>query len=104
MSALVLAADEKDVRKVNAAINNLAQGRSNAVGTVTLTAGAATTTVTARNCGAGSVVLLSPLTAHAAAEIAAGTLYVSAVANGAFTLTHASNAQGDRKFGYACLG
>jgi hypothetical protein len=104
MSALVLAADEKDVRKVNAAINNLAQGRSNAVGTVTLTASAATTTVTARNCGAGSVVLLSPLTAHAAAEIGNGTIYVSAVANGSFTLTHANNSQADRTFGYVCLG
>jgi hypothetical protein len=104
MSALVLAADEKDVRKVNAAINNLAQGRSNAVGTVPLRVSATTTIVTARNCGAGSVVLLSPLTAHAAAEIVAGTLYVSAVANGSFTLTHANNSQNDRTFGYVCLG
>jgi hypothetical protein len=104
MSALVLAADEKDQRKINAAINNLAQGRSNAVGAVTLNMGATTTTVTARNCGAGSVVLLSPLTAHAAAEIGNGTIYVSAVANGSFTLTHANNAQGDRTFGYVCLG
>src|ERR1700716_674443 len=104
MSALVLAADEKDARKVNAAINNLAQGRSNAVGTVTLTAGAATTPVTARNCGAGSVVLLSPLTAHAAAEIGNGTVYVSAVAKGSFTLAHANNAQNDRTFGWVALG
>ena len=104
MSALVLAPDEKDARKVATAINQLAQGRSNAVGTVTLLANAASTAVTAKNCGAGSVVLLSPLTAHAAAELAAGTLYVSAVANGAFTLTHASNAQADRTFGFVAVG
>jgi len=104
MSALVLAPDEKDARKIATAINQLAQGRSNAVGTVTLTANAATTVVSAKNCGAGSVVLLSPLTAHAAAELAAGTLYVSAVANGAFTLTHANNAQADRIFGYVAVG
>jgi hypothetical protein len=104
MSALVLARDEKDQRKVNTAINELAKGRSNAVGTVTLAPSAAGTTVAAKNCGAGSVVLLSPLTAHAAAEIGNGTIYVSAVLNGSFTLAHASNAQNDRTFGYVCLG
>ena len=104
MTALVLAPDEKDPRKVATAINQLAQGRSNAVGTVTLVANATTTVVTAKNCGAGSVVLLSPLTAHAAAELGNGTIYVSAVANGAFTLTHANNAQTDRTFGYVAIG
>ena len=104
MTALVLARDEKDLRRVNTAINELAKGRSNAVGTVTLAVGAASTTVTAKNCGAGSVVLLSALTAHAAAELGNGTIWVSAVANGAFTLAHANNAQNDRNFGYVCLG
>jgi hypothetical protein len=104
MSALVLARDEKDHRRVNTAVNELAKGRSNAVGAVTLAPGVATTTVPAKNCGAGSVVLLSPLTAHAAAEIGNGTLFVSAVANGSFTLAHANNAQNDRTFGYVCLG
>ncbi len=104
MTALVLAPDEKDARKVATAINQLAQGRSNAVGTVTLVANAASTVVTAKNCGAGSVVLLSPLTAHAAAELGNGTVYVSAVANGAFTLSHANNAQTDRTFGYVAMG
>jgi hypothetical protein len=104
MTALVLARDEKDPRRVNTAINELAKGRSNAVGTVTLGVSAASTTVTARNCGAGSVVLLSPLTAHAAAESGNGTIWVSAVVNGAFTLAHANNTQNDRTFGYVCLG
>jgi len=104
MTALVLARDEKDQRRVNTAINELAKGRSNAVGTVTLLLNAASTTVTAQNCGAGSVVLLSALTAHAAAELGNGTIWVNAVANGAFTLAHANNAQNDRTFGYVCLG
>ena len=69
MTALVLAPDEKDARKVATAINQRAQGRSNAVGSVTLAANAATTVVTAKNCGAGSVVLLSALTAHAADNV-----------------------------------
>lgn len=104
MTALVLTPTETSQVKVNAAINQLVQGRSNAVGTVTLTASATTTTVNAQNCGAGSVVFLSPQTAHAAAEVGNGTIFVSAVANGSFTLTHASNTQTDRVFGFVCLG
>ncbi len=104
MTALVLAPEETDRRKINTAINQLAQGRSNAVGTVTLAAGAVATVVAAGNCGAGSVVLLSPLTAHAAAELAAGTLHVIAVANGSFTLAHANNGQNDRTFGFVAIG
>ncbi len=58
--------------------------------------------MTAINCGAGSQVFLAAKTANAAAALA--TSYVSAVANGAFTITHANNAQIDRTFGFACLG
>ena len=104
MSSYVVARDEKDLKKFALAIQQLAEGRSNAVGALTLAASAGSTTVVAQNCGAGSVVLLSPRTAHAAAELAAGTCYVSAVALGSFTVTHASNAQTDRTFGYVCLG
>jgi hypothetical protein len=104
MTAYVLSPDEQDRRKVNTAINQLAQGRSNAAGTVTLAVNQAGTTVPAQNCGAGSVVLLSALTAHAAAEIGNGTIWVSAVAKGSFTLAHANNAQNDRTFGWVALG
>lgn len=104
MSALVLQSNESNHVKQNAAINELGKGRSNAVGTVTLTASAVSTTVTAINCGSGSVVLLSPTTAHAAAELAAGGCYISTVANKSFTITHANNSQNDRTFGYVCLG
>jgi hypothetical protein len=104
MTAYVLSPDEQDRRKVNTAINQLAQGRSNAAGTVTLTVNQASTTVTAQNCGVGSVVLLSALTPHAAAEIGNGTIWVSAVAKGSFTLGHANNVQNDRTFGWVALG
>lgn len=102
MSALVLNLNEQELGKFAAAINQLAQGRSNAVGTVTLTASVASTTVTPETCGAGSKVFLTPTTANAAAALA--TTYVSAVAPKSFTLTHANNAQTDRTFGYVCLG
>lgn len=104
MSIQTLTPDEKDNKRVNTAINQLAQGRSNAVGTCTLTANAASTTVTASTCGTGSTVLLSPTTANASAEIGNGTIYIGTVANGSFTITHANNAQVDRTFRYVAIG
>jgi hypothetical protein len=104
MSAPQLSPSETQPYRMVNAIRQLMQGRSNAAGTVTLAPNAAATTVTAPNCAAGAQVFLFPRTAHAAAEIAAGGCYVSAVASGAFTLTHANNAQTDRTFSYVCLG
>lgn len=74
----------------------------NRMGRVTLTPGAAFTVVDVP----GEVVTpltkytFDPLTANAAAELAAGTMYVLE-ANRAlrqFTITHANNAQTDRTF------
>jgi hypothetical protein len=104
VSAPQLAPSETQPYRLVNAIRQLLQGRSNAAGSVTLAAGAASTTVTAPNCASSAQVFLFPKTAHAAAELAAGTCWVSAVAGGAFTLTHANNAQTDRTFSYVCLG
>lgn len=84
------------------AIQQLAQGRSNACGSFTLTANAASTTVTAQNCAAGSTPLLTPTTANAAAALA--TTFVGTVSNGSFVVTHANNAQTDKTFKYAAIG
>jgi hypothetical protein len=97
-----ISTNETDQGKINRAIQQLEQGRLNVTGSCTLAAGAATTTVKAANCAAGSQVLLTAKTANAAAALA--TTYVSAVANGSFTLAHANNAQTDRIFGFAFLG
>lgn len=102
MTALVLSPDEKDLRKIVLAVNQLGLGRSNAVGTVTLTANATTTTVTAQNCASGSSVHLTAKTAHAAAALA--TTYIGTVSNGSFVITHANNAQTDRDFFWVALG
>jgi len=104
MTAYVIQRDEKDLKKFAQAVQQLAQGRSNAAGSVTLAAGTTATTVAAINCAAGSQVFLFPRTAHAAAELAAGGCYISAVANASFAITHANNTQTDRTFGYVCLG
>lgn len=100
--ALIVQTNEKDITKVNIALQQLAQGRSNAVGSVTLVTSTTTTTVTNMTCGADSIVILSPKTANAAAALA--TTYVSAIGAGTFTLTHSSNGQTDRVFGYVNIG
>jgi hypothetical protein len=104
VTAFVPGTDEKDLHKFAMSLQQLAAGRSNAVGTVTLTSSAASTTINDLNCAAGSTIILTPSTAHAAAELGNGTLYVSAVANKSFTLAHASNTQTDRTFFYAIQG
>lgn len=102
MTAYVVQTQEKDLTKFAFGQQQLAQGRSNAVGECTLRASQTTTTVIAQNCGLDSVVFLSPLTANAAAALA--TTYVSSVLAGSFILTHASNVQADKTFGFVCLG
>jgi hypothetical protein len=90
------------VQRLVDAVNRMMDGRSNAVGEVTLTASATTTAVTDYRVGRDSVVVLMPTTSNAAAAV--GTTYVSALTQNGFTLTHANNAQTDRTFGYAVVG
>jgi len=104
MSGNVPAPTETNLYKLVRAIRELFEGRSNAVGSFTLAANVGSTTVTAANCGAGSTVLYTPTSANAATEVGNGTIRVSTVANGSFTVTHANNAQTDRMFLYAALG
>ena len=104
MTAYVPGISETDPKKIVLALQQLAAGRSNAIGSVTLATGAATTVVSDKNCAVGSTPLLTPATANAATELGNGTMYVSAVANGSFTITHANSATAGRTFLYAILG
>ena len=104
MTAFVPGVIETDLKKIVLAIQQLAAGRSNAVGTVTLALGTSTTVVTDKNCAAGSTPLLTPASLNAAAEIGNGTVYVSAVVNGSFTISHANSATAGRTFMYALKG
>ena len=85
-------------------LNEVLRGRNNAVGTVTLTASAATTTVTNNLMAPDMGVWFVPTTANASAEIGAGTMYLSTRDTGSFVITHANNAQTDRTFVYVVLG
>ncbi|WP_431014560.1 hypothetical protein [Bradyrhizobium pachyrhizi] len=102
MSVFLPSTDEKDLSQYALSLQQLASGRSNATGSVTLAAGAASTVVSAINCGPGSAVFLFPRTANAAAALS-GT-FVGTVSKQSFTISHANNAQTDRTFFYVCLG
>lgn len=104
MTAYVPGINETDLKKIVLSLQQLAAGRSNATGTVTLTPGAATTVVTDNNFAPGSVPLFEATTASAATERGNGTMYISARANKTFTITHANSATVDRTFLYVILG
>jgi hypothetical protein len=117
MTAYVPGVNETDLKKIVLSIQQLAAGRSNSTGTVTLTPSVATTTVTTTPpvtspgtpvqsgvVAVGSTVHLTATTANAAAEVGNGTLYISAIAKDSFTITHASSATTGRTFFYAVYG
>lgn len=82
------------------------QGKTDNIGSVTLTANSTTTTLTEApdRIGANTVILFMPTTANAAAAMT--NLYVSGrdVSANTFTLTHTNNAQIDRTFNYILVG
>lgn len=77
-------------------------GKTNNTGTVTLRASETTTTIVDARIGVNSVIVLSPLTATAAAAVP--VVYVSARGKQTATLTHDSDAANDRMFAYAVIG
>jgi len=86
--------------KIIRGVRDLFEGRSNAAGSFTVMANAASTTVTAPNCSADSKIFLQATSSNAAAEVGNGTIYVSAKAQGSFTVTHANSATTGRTFDY----
>lgn len=90
------------LRDAMMAIRQLAEGRGNVSGTVTLTAGATTTVVTHPAIGRDAAIVLDARTANAAAAL--GTTYVSAQDSGTFTLTHANAGTVDRTFRWCAAG
>jgi hypothetical protein len=108
-SGLYIAPNEKDPIKQNAAIRQLMEGRSNAVGTFTLTNdGVATTTVvTAPNCGPSSVISLPcPMTAAASTFLRGNSMYIAQanIKAGQFTVTHTATATANLTFMWAAFG
>jgi hypothetical protein len=104
MTAYVPGITETDPKKIVRAIQQLASGRVGAAGRVTLATDAPSTVVMDNNCAAGSVPVLVPATANAAVEVGNGTMFISAVTDGSFTIAHANAATAGRTFLYALIG
>lgn len=98
------AISQSSMRRNVDVINNMLKGRLNVTLPVTLVVSEGTTTVTDARISAFCAVIMTPLTADAAAEVGNGTIYVSSQQNGQLVLTHANNTQADRKFNLAFLG
>lgn len=97
---------DPSARRLWEVLSQVRKGKMDIVGEVTLTANAASTTITDNRISPQSVIVWHPRTANAAAEMAAGTMYITDanMANGSAVVTHANNAQGDRSFRFAVLG
>lgn len=92
-----------DLGRVIDASNRHNRGKINVVyGPFTLTANAATSTLTDPRISPQSWIGFCAQTANAATEIA--TLRVTAQVNGSATITHANNAQTDRTFNVLIIG
>lgn len=93
-------------RQMYDALLKLRRGKVECITEITLTANAATTTLTDERLSNQSVVHFDPKTANAAAELYGGTMYVLTAnrVSGAWVITHANNAQTDREFQVSILG
>lgn len=102
-SGLFLSQSETNQITINTVIKQLIEGRSNAVGTVTLSTGT-TTTVTAVTCGPHSAVFLFPQTANAAACSTTASVPSTNITGGQFIVNHASNSNTDKTYVYLAIG
>lgn len=83
-------------------INEILKGRMNNTGTFTLTANATSTVVSDNLYQSDQIPHWTPTTANAAGAVT--NVYLSARANGSFTLTHSNTATTDRTYLYTRLG
>lgn len=89
-------------RELANVLNNVLQGKLNNTGTMTLTANAASTTLTDPRIGANSTVLVMATTSNAAGALSG--LYFDTFGDGSCVAHHANDAQTDKTFRYAVLG
>lgn len=91
-------------RKVAKVISTMLVGGLNNAGSVTLTANAATSTLTDVRIGGNTKVAFMAMTANAAAEAGGTAFYYDTVADGSLVIHHANNSQTDRTFSYLLGG
>lgn len=87
------------------AFKGVLQGKLNVRKEITLTANAASTTITDPRASVFSYIGFMPLTANARDEyLKNGTMHVSQRNNGSYVVAHANNAQTDRTFVAMVIG
>ena len=89
------------VRLAAEVVNRILDGKINSVGSVTLTANQATTTLTDRRIGTNSRVHLVAETANAGGEMG---VYIDAYTDGQCTINHGTDSRTDRTFRYTIIG
>jgi hypothetical protein len=85
---------------VAGALYDLALGRFDCLGTVTLAAGATSTNKSVAGVQAGDLVFLFPQSANAAAAVTTTYVNPASTIKGRFTVTHSNTATTDRSFSY----
>lgn len=90
------------INRIVDAVNRLNQGKANVTLVATLTANAATTTLTDARISAQSFIDGSPHTANAAAAKAG--MYYSEKKKGSVVVNHANNSQTDKTFTFVIIG
>lgn len=95
---------ERDPQLLVDTVRELANGRQNSVGDVTLRAGQTTTVVAFENCSDKCRVFLFPQSANAAAALLTTYILPTNILRGTFTITHANAGTTDRTFSFICAG
>lgn len=97
--------DKEHRRQIARRLNLITQGKLNVTLDVTLTANAASTTVTDPRIGFYSAVVPAmAMTKDAATELATGNVYVDTLMKGSCVVHHANNAQTDRTIRFLIIG
>ena len=97
---------DPNARRSYEVLQQIKKGKTENVAEVTLTANAASTTISDIRISPQSVIVWHARTANAAAELGNGTLYITDanMSNGTAVVTHANNAQADRQYRIAIIG
>jgi hypothetical protein len=100
---------QEHLKRIARSLNGVLQGKLNATTTLTLTANAATTTITDARITPNSYINFMPTTANAAAV--QGSIYVTnrvgssgSVVNGTATINHTNDANTDKTFTVLIIG
>lgn len=96
--------DVEHRRKLAFTINLILSGKLNGFIDFTLTANAASSTLTDARVGYYSTILLMPQTANAAAALATTYIAQATMKSGSCVITHANNAQVDKSFRILIIG